>query len=139
MSIYKHGQCCSSSSRVCFRRVELHLSGVNAEAISIHWQGSICWSAAWIRFSRRVISFHGLTFFLDSHPLAEEMRWLQLFTEAYAFGFLAATYYLSERTLERSERLWSLFVYSGLIVSMLATYLARATHPPFSILTFFLE
>jgi hypothetical protein len=67
--------------------------------------------------------FMGLAFSLGSRPFVEEMKWLQLFTEAYAFAFLAVTYYLSKRTLERSARLWLLFIFSALIVGIIATYL----------------
>lgn len=66
--------------------------------------------------------FMGLTFLMDSHPFVEEMKWLQLFTEAYAFAFLAVTYYFSQKEFQRSTRLWWQFIFSGLIVGMIATY-----------------
>jgi hypothetical protein len=66
--------------------------------------------------------FMGLTYSLSSHPFAEEMKWLQLFTEAYAFAFLALTYYFSKKTAWRSTRLWWQFIFSALIVGVIATY-----------------
>jgi len=66
--------------------------------------------------------FMGLTFFMDSHPFVEEMKWLQLFTEVYAFAFLAITYYFSQKEFQRGTRLWWQFVFSGLIVGLIATY-----------------
>ena len=64
----------------------------------------------------------GLTFFMDSHPFVEEMKWLQLFTEAYAFAFLAITYYFSQKEFQRGTRLWWQFIFSALIVGLIATY-----------------
>jgi hypothetical protein len=66
--------------------------------------------------------FMGLTFFMDSHPFVEEMKWLQLFTEAYAFAFLAVTYYFSQKDFQRSARLWWELILSGMIVGLIATY-----------------
>jgi hypothetical protein len=66
--------------------------------------------------------FMGLTFFMDSHPFVEEMKWLQLFTEAYAFAFLALTYYFSQKEFQRGKRLWWQIIFSGLIVGLIATY-----------------
>jgi hypothetical protein len=66
--------------------------------------------------------FMGLAFSLNSLPFVEEMKWLQLFTEVYAFAFLAVTYYFSNREPKRSTRLWWHFIFSALILAMIATY-----------------
>jgi FtsH-binding integral membrane protein len=66
--------------------------------------------------------FMGLTFSLSSNPFVEEIKWLQLFTEAYAFAFLALTYYFSKKKARSSTRLWWESIYSALIVGMVATY-----------------
>jgi hypothetical protein len=67
--------------------------------------------------------FMGLVFCLSDYPLAEEMKWLQLFTEAYAFAFLALTYYFSNKTARRGTRLLWQFAFSALIVGIMVTYL----------------
>jgi FtsH-binding integral membrane protein len=66
--------------------------------------------------------FMGLTFSLSSYPFVEEIKWLELFTQAYAFAFLALTYYFSKKKARRSTRLWWESIYSALIVGMVATY-----------------
>jgi uncharacterized membrane protein len=66
--------------------------------------------------------FMGLTYSFNGYPFVEEMKWLQLFTEAYAFAFLALTYYFSKKKARRSTRLWWQFIFSALIVGMTATY-----------------
>jgi len=63
----------------------------------------------------------GLTFYV-SNPLADEMKWVHLFTEVYAFAFLAVTYYFSERELNPKKRLLWQFIFSGLILVVIATY-----------------
>jgi hypothetical protein len=66
--------------------------------------------------------FTGLAFCMSNSPFAEGVKWLQLFTEAYAFAFLALTYYFSNKKVERGTRLWWQFVFSALVVGMIATY-----------------
>jgi hypothetical protein len=79
--------------------------------------------------------FMGLTFSMESHPLAEEMKWLQLFTEVYAFAFIATAYYFSNKKLERRSRLWWEFVFSCLILGLVATYfiIFEPYSPPFTL------
>jgi hypothetical protein len=66
--------------------------------------------------------FMGLAFSLSSYPFSEELKWLQLFTEAYAFAFLAMTYYFSNKTAGHRTRLWSEFTFSALIIGLIITY-----------------
>ena len=66
--------------------------------------------------------FMGLTFYLSSFPFVEEVGWLELFTEAYAYAFFVVTYYFSGKELRRSTRLWWQFIFSGIIVIVIATY-----------------
>jgi len=49
--------------------------------------------------------FMGASLSLGESSLLDEMRWLQLFTGAYAFVFIAVTYHLSFETHERKARL----------------------------------
>jgi hypothetical protein len=45
----------------------------------------------------------GLTMLVESAAFVDVMRWFQVFTEAYAFAFLAVTYYFSERGKEATR------------------------------------
>jgi hypothetical protein len=45
----------------------------------------------------------GLTRFVDSAAFVDVTRWLQLFTQSYAFAFLAVTYYFSKREKETTR------------------------------------
>jgi len=49
--------------------------------------------------------FMGASLSLGESSLLDEMRWLQLFTGAYAFVFIAVTYHLSFETREQKARL----------------------------------
>ncbi len=42
----------------------------------------------------------GLTGFLQSGGFVDVLRWVQLFTQSYAFAFLAVTYYFSKKEKE---------------------------------------
>ena len=66
--------------------------------------------------------FMGLTLYLKADPLADELKWVQLFTEVYAFAFLAMTYYFSGRELRPRRRLLWQFVFSALILAVIVTY-----------------
>jgi hypothetical protein len=77
--------------------------------------------------------FMGLAFSLSSYPFAEEMKWLQLLMQAYAFAFLALTYYFSKKAARRSTRLLWQVIYSALIVGMIVTYLIIFEPPTFAL------
>lgn len=77
--------------------------------------------------------FVGLALSSNSPLFVEEMKWLQLFTQAYAFAFLAVTYYFSKQTLERTARLWCQITFSGLIVGMISSYLIVFVPPLFAL------
>jgi uncharacterized membrane protein len=66
--------------------------------------------------------FMGLAFSLSNYEFVEDVKWLQLFTEAYAFAFLAMTYYFSQKKARQRTRLWWEFIFSALIVGLIATY-----------------
>lgn len=66
--------------------------------------------------------FMGLASSSDSLPFIEDMKWLQLFTQAYAFAFLAMTYYFSKQTAER-KLLWWQVTFTGLIIGLIVSYL----------------
>jgi hypothetical protein len=64
----------------------------------------------------------GFALYFESFPFVEEIKWLQLFTQAYAFAFLAATYYFSKKPPERT-RLWWDITYAGLVFAAVVSYL----------------
>lgn len=66
--------------------------------------------------------FMGLASSSDVILFVEDMKWLQLFTQAYAFAFLALTYYFSKQKPER-KLLWWQVTFTGLIICFIASYL----------------
>jgi hypothetical protein len=81
------------------------------------------------------MSYLFMGFALSSNNIifVEEMKWLQLFTQAYAFAFLATTYYFSKQTLEQKTRLWSHFILSALLVGLIISYLIVFVPPIFAL------
>jgi hypothetical protein len=77
--------------------------------------------------------FMGFALSSSNINLVEDMKWLQLFTQAYAFAFLATTYYFSKQTLEQKTRLWSHFIFSALIVGLVISYLIVFVPPLFAL------
>ena len=65
--------------------------------------------------------FSGLVLFFDSFLFVEEIRWLQLFTQSYAFVFLAITYFFSKSKTPKDSR-WSI-TYAAIIFSVFISYL----------------
>jgi uncharacterized membrane protein len=65
----------------------------------------------------------GLALYFETTFYVEDIKWLQLFTQAYAFAFLAATYYFSKQPLKRNTRLWWQVIFSALVVGAIASYL----------------
>ena len=65
--------------------------------------------------------FMGLAYYFESFLFVEEIKWLQLFTQAYAFAFLAVTYYFSKSSKHKNIR-WNL-TYAGLVFVAVISYL----------------
>jgi hypothetical protein len=65
--------------------------------------------------------FMGLAYYFESFVFVEEIKWLQLFTQAYAFAFLATTYYFSKSSKHKNIR-WNL-TYAGLVFIAVISYL----------------
>jgi len=63
----------------------------------------------------------------------EEMKWLQLFTQAYAFVFLAVTYIFSKPTPKRNTQLWWQILFSILIFAMIVSCLIVFIPPMFTL------
>ena len=65
--------------------------------------------------------FLGLAYYCESFVFVEEIKWLQLFTQAYAFAFLAVTYFFSKSSKHKNIR-WNL-TYAGLVFVAVSSYL----------------
>jgi len=76
--------------------------------------------------------FMGLSLYFESFRFVEEIKWLQLFTEAYAFAFLATMYFFSKKPSERS-RLWLNLIYAGLVFAAVISYLVVFEDPVFAL------
>ena len=70
--------------------------------------------------------------YFESFLFVEDLKWLQLFTQAYAFAFLAATYYFSKKPPERT-RLWWNITYAGLLFAAVVSYLVVFEQPMFGL------
>jgi len=66
--------------------------------------------------------FMGLSLYFESSLFVEDLKWLQLFTQAYAFAFVAATYYFSKEPT-KNTRLWWNITYAGLAFAAVVSYL----------------
>jgi len=76
--------------------------------------------------------FMGFALYFESFIFVDDLKWLQLFTQAYAFAFLAATYYFSKKPPERT-RLWWDITYAGLIFAVVVSYLVVFEPPMFGL------
>lgn len=74
----------------------------------------------------------GIALYFESFRFVGEIKWLQLFTQAYAFAFLAATYYFSKKASKRS-RLWWDLTYAGLVFAAVVSYLVVFAPPTFGL------
>ena len=74
--------------------------------------------------------FMGFALFSDTLIFIEDMKWLQLLTQAFAFAFLAVTYYFSKRTSKRKRLRWQI-TFTGLIVALVISYLIVFVPPTF--------
>ena len=64
----------------------------------------------------------GFALYFESFLFVDDIKWLQLFTQTYAFAFLAATYYFSKKPA-KSTRLWWNITYAGLVFAAVVSYL----------------
>jgi predicted transcriptional regulator len=76
--------------------------------------------------------FMGFALYFESFIFVDEIKWLQLFTQAYAFGFLAATYYFSKKPA-KNTRLWWNITYAGLLFAAVVSYLVVFEPPIFEL------
>lgn len=76
--------------------------------------------------------FMGVALYFESFRFVEEIKWLQLFTQAYAFAFIAVTYYFSKKPSERT-RLWWDITYAGLVFAAVVSYLVVFEPPMFGL------
>jgi len=74
--------------------------------------------------------FMGFALFSDTLIFIEDMKWLQLLTQAFAFAFLAVTYYFSKQSSERKRLLWQI-TFAGMIVALVVSYLIVFVPPTF--------
>jgi hypothetical protein len=63
----------------------------------------------------------GLIGFLESGGFVDVLRWVQLFTQSYAFAFLAVTYYFSKK--EKEARLsWFAIAFAAIFSAAIISY-----------------
>lgn len=77
--------------------------------------------------------FMGLSMFFETSLFVEELKWLQLFTQAYAFAFLAVTYYFSRKASSKRTRLRWEITFAGLIFAAVVSYLIVFEPPWFGL------
>ena len=75
--------------------------------------------------------FMGFALYFESFLFVEEIKWFQLFSQAYAFAFLAATYYFSKSSKRKNT--WSNITYAGLIFAAVVSYLIVLEPPMFGL------
>jgi hypothetical protein len=79
----------------------------------------------------------GLTAIIESAAFVEVMRWLQVFTQSYAFAFLAMTYYLSRRgrksTPLKAQIAFALILLVAVISLIIVFVVPIHDLPPFNI------
>ena len=76
--------------------------------------------------------FMGFALYFESFIFVDEIKWLQLFTQAYAFAFFAATYYFSKKPA-KNTRLWWNITYAGLLFAAIVSYLVVFEPPMFEL------
>ena len=75
--------------------------------------------------------FMGFALYFESFLFVEEIKWFQLFTQAYAFAFLAATYFFSKSS--KRKNIWWHITYAGLIFAAVVSYLIVFEPPMFGL------
>jgi hypothetical protein len=74
----------------------------------------------------------GRVSFFDSFRFVEEIKWVQILTQAYAFALLATTYYFSKKST-KNMRLWWDVTYAALFFAILFLYLIVIVPPHFEL------
>jgi hypothetical protein len=77
----------------------------------------------------------GLTVFVESAAFVDVMRWIQLFTQSYAFAFLAVTYYFSKRGRE-TTRLWLELAFATILSVAVVSYIVIFVAPAYDLSRF---
>jgi len=70
--------------------------------------------------------------YFESFPLVDEIRWLRVFTEGYAFAFIALTYFFSKKHSRKSRLLWN-GVYSVLILTAVFLFIVLVEPPTYGL------
>jgi hypothetical protein len=77
--------------------------------------------------------FMGAALSFSEPFIIEQMKWLQLFTGAYAFAFLATTYYFSQKAPKRNINLLLQTLLSLLVLGLVISYLIVLVPPTFAL------
>jgi hypothetical protein len=77
--------------------------------------------------------FAGFSFYSNIPAYVQQLSWLQLITQAYAFAFLVVTYLFTEERFEAKSLSWLLPAYAGLIVGIIASILFLLIMPIFGL------
>ncbi|MCL5949991.1 MAG: hypothetical protein M1490_05885 [Candidatus Bathyarchaeota archaeon] len=72
----------------------------------------------------------GCALVFETFGFAQELSWLQILTQAYAFAFLAATYYFQKKPTKNTRLLWNI-TYTALFFVMVFSYLIVIVPPAF--------
>jgi len=75
----------------------------------------------------------GTSLFFSDYLNVERMQWLQLFIEAYAFIFLAMTYYFSAKKHERKKDLLIQVLVSLIFLMLIISLTVVFIPPPFTL------
>ena len=79
--------------------------------------------------------FMGVALYFESSLFINEIKWIQLFTQAYAFAFLATTYYFSNKPAKNTRLQWDI-TYAGLVFIAVVSYLVVFEPPMFGLPTY---
>lgn len=72
------------------------------------------------------------SYFGGTFLFVNDIKWLQIFTQAYAFAFLAATYYFSKKP-SKNTRLWWDITYAALVFIAVVSCLIVIVPPQFEL------
>lgn len=78
--------------------------------------------------------FMAAALYFTSFPFVDELKWLQIFSEAFAFAFVAVTYYFSKKPTKNSRLMWNT-VYACLAVLAVILYLILVEPPMYGLST----
>lgn len=74
----------------------------------------------------------GCTAFFASSAIIDALNYIQILAQAYAFAFLATSYYFSKKTA-KNMRVWWMLAYPALFVAILYVYLVIIVPPHFGL------